>query len=232
MEKLNIFLRQDPFQNKAAAEYEKVDGILALALYAVLMIAYHLSGRFYARTGIYAGIYVNLFLGALALTLAYGRRQTLQSIGLGKQNLKKSVIAGIALGLGVLLINLIPGLLDQRKLHSPGSLAAGFLYYFFVIALTEEIVFRGYIQTRIQGLIKNPVSATLFSALLFLLSHIPYQLAASGKALLPFLSEHLITLGFTFLWHLVFTFLYARYRSLAAPTLFHAFLNWSNYLFR
>jgi uncharacterized protein len=61
--------------------------------------------------------------------------------------------------------------------------------------------------------------------------HIPFQMGVSHMNFLSYISNNFITLIFTFGWHIVFNFMYAKYNSIAAPTIFHTIMDWSNDLF-
>jgi len=74
-------------------------------------------------------------------------------------------------------------------------------------AITEELIFRGYLLPRIDSLVKNKWLSIFISALLFGLVHIGY--ADFGRMLMPFL------IG------LVFGIYYYRYRSLAVLIICH-----------
>ena len=99
-------------------------------------------------------------------------------------------------------------------------------YYFVVIGLAEEIIFRGYIQTRIYGLIKKDVPAIAMTGVLFYAMHLPYQMPVNGMQL------SLINFAIMFALHIVMNFLHRKYNSLAAPMVFHGLLDWGGALLR
>ncbi|WP_083879838.1 CPBP family intramembrane glutamic endopeptidase [Desulfitobacterium dichloroeliminans] len=100
-----------------------------------------------------------------------------------------------------------------------------------VISLVEEIIFRGYIQTRLYGLIKRPLFAIILGGILFMLMHIPFQIGYAKMGLFAYIQVNYITLMFTFIWHVVFDFLYRKYNTIYASTIFHGLMDWANYLF-
>ncbi|MDU2491743.1 MAG: CPBP family intramembrane glutamic endopeptidase [Clostridium celatum] len=55
-----------------------------------------------------------------------------------------------------------------------------FLYMLIEIALVEEIIFRGFLQQRLKGLIKNKYVNLLVVAFVFGSIHIPFILAQSN----------------------------------------------------
>lgn len=50
--------------------------------------------------------------------------------------------------------------------------------YFLTVALCEEIVYRGYIGTRLYGLIKNQYCVVMVTGILFIVMHFPYRMLA------------------------------------------------------
>jgi len=55
--------------------------------------------------------------------------------------------------------------------------------YFLLTAVCEELVFRGYIGTRISGFFKNKYITVALTGILFVLMHFPYRLTAYDMTL-------------------------------------------------
>lgn len=231
MNRLKDFFKVDLKYKESVLKYGQTDGILALIIYSLVMIFYYAMGIVYARTNLYLGVLINLVLAFVCIAFALIKKQNLESIGFSRKNLKKSIILGVIFGLVVLLVNLIPGLMSGKILNTLPNLLVNLLYYLVIIALVEEIIFRGYIQTRIYGLVKKPILAILLTAFLFMSIHIPFQMYVNHMNFILYISSNYITLVFTFIWHIVLNFLYTKYNSIVAPTIFHTIMNWSNYLF-
>ncbi len=77
----------------------------------------------------------------------------------------------------------------------------------FTAGVTEELIFRGYIQPRLELLFKNTWSAIFISSLLFGLLH--YRYGTWFNVLGPFMMG------------LVFAFYYSKYRNIKLLILFH-----------
>ena len=104
------------------------------------------------------------------------RKQSLKSIGFNKVQILKQISIGIILYLLSLILNWVPGInfnLDSMSIWS-------FLYMLIEIALVEEIIFRGFLQQRLKGLIKNKYVNLLIVAFIFGSIHIPFILAQSN----------------------------------------------------
>ncbi len=228
---IKSFLAIDEKYKSVVNNYGSVDGIYSVVSYVLVMVLYYVMGVVYAEHNLYLGYQINLLLAIVCMTFVFSRRQTMESIGFGKRNLIKSIILGTILSTIIVLINLVPGLMGGREFQSFSRLGSQFLYYFVIIALVEEIIFRGFIQTRIYGIIKKPVVAILLTSFMFMSMHIPFQMGAAHMDFFTYISNNFVTLIFIFGWHIIFNYLYAKYNSIAAPTIFHAFMDWSNYLF-
>lgn len=214
------------------ARYTRFDGALALGFYLLLLGIYAFDGLLLLRTGLHLGIWTNLFLTLLCIALVLLRRQGLASIGFTKKRLASSLLCGFGFGLLLFLVFISPQLFAKRPLADTRTIFYNLFYYFFIIGLSEEIIFRGYIQTRIHAFFRSDKAATVVGALLFGLMHIPFQAASRGMSLPAFLQSNWSMVLIPFLWHFVLNFLYRKFNSIAAPTILHGFMNFSTSIFR
>lgn len=90
--------------------------------------------------------------------------------------------------------------------------------YFFSVAVCEELVFRGYIGTRMFSLVKRKSTAVVLTGLLFVLMHFPYRMVAYGMTFRDFQPGWLIDLLIT---HTVFSLIYMKTNSLYGAILPH-----------
>lgn len=231
MKKIEHYFKQDSRYTTLLNAYNKLDGIIAVVYYVFLLIAYYVSGVIYAKSNIYLANQLSQVLVIFIILILIIRKQRIETIGFSKNNIKKSLILGVVSACVVFLINFIPNFLKGNELLPFSQLLSSFIFYLFVIALTEEIIFRGYIQTRIYGIIKKPSYAILLTAFMFMVMHIPFQMGIAQMDFTTFVANNYITLIFQFSWHIVFNFMYTKYNSIIAPTIFHTVMNWSNYLF-
>ncbi len=231
MKNLISFFKTDDSYQQEVSIYRPIDGILAIAVFVLVMIAYYWMGLLQANRNIYLGVPVNLFFIVLCILLAILRKNGITSLGFKKKHAKASLLLGLVVGLMVVLGNGAISLGSGASFSPIGLIVSRFFYYLVVISLMEEIVFRGYIQSRIFGLVRNNWAATILSAVMFMLMHIPYQLGAAGMGLIAFTQSNWLWLVLVFMWHMVFTYLFRKYNSIYAPTLFHALMDWGNILF-
>lgn len=231
MNKLVRFFQTDESYQKEVSRYGIIDGMIAIALYLVLMTLYYGMGLYQAKTNIYLGDPVSLFLIALCILIVILRKDGIKSLGFRKKYAKKSIIMGLILGILIVLGNVAVGITNGNTFAPVGTILLKFFYYLIIISLTEEVIFRGYIQSRIFGLVHNNALATILVAIMFVLSHIPYHLSVSKMNLVQFCQSNALWFVSVFILHLVFTYLYRKYNSIFASTIVHALMDWSNDLF-
>lgn len=205
----------------------------AILLWASMMAVYAFFGivQIFFRLSLAALSNLLFFLICIAIVLR--KKQGISSLGLGREHIGRSCKMGLACAAVIVFLNgVLPGILHNGSLAAPGSLLMWLLYYMILIALPEEVIFRGYLLTRMEAGMGSAKKAVLLSGLLFVLIHIPYQLIASGMHSVAYLlNGNLVTLFMTFIWHLVFCWIFKKSRSLYGVILLHGFMDWSNVLF-
>lgn len=231
MKPIKSYFKTDSQYKEMASKYTHIDGIASIIFYVLLMGVYYFMGVIFDTKNLYLGNQINIILSVICIIYVLFRGHKLSSIGFSKKNLGKSLIMGLVAGGIILLIQLLPGVMSGRQFNPVSKLMSDFMYYLIIIGLTEEIIFRGFIQTRIYGIVKKPIKAILLTAFMFMIMHIPFQMGAAHMGFFEYIANNFITLIFTFGWHLVFNFMYSKYNSIVGPTVFHAIMNWSNYLF-
>jgi membrane protease YdiL (CAAX protease family) len=207
--------------------YSKTDGILAVTMYVLLMFIYYFMGVLYIQKQLYLGIPVNLLLIVACIILVLVRRQKLSSIGFTLKNIGKALMTGVVLGIIFsFFMNVLPNILARGKIISVNQALYNIFYYFIIISLSEEVIFRGYIQTRLYGLIKHDNHAVIVAGFLFYTIHLPFQMTVNGMQI------NLINMVVIVSMHFMMNYLYRRYNSLVGPTVFHGLLDWGGNLFR
>ncbi len=221
------FFSTDDSYKEMISKYTTIDGILAMAMYILLLFVYYFMGLLFIQRQIYLGVPINLLLIAICVMLVLMRKQKLSSIGFTLKNIGKSLLTGIFLGIIFsFFMNVLPNILAGGKVITVNRALYNIFYYFIIIALSEEVLFRGYIQTRIYGLIKCDILAVIMTGILFYAMHLPFQMSVNG------IKINLINMIIMIVLHFVMNFLYRKYNSLAAPTVFHGLLDWGGNLLR
>lgn len=160
-------------------------------------------------------------------------KEKIASLGLTKKNLSKALYWGIGLGIIFAVEGLATNIFKYRGLYLPEFEYSflgliGLLLLSFVTAFSEEVVFRGYIFTRLWRIWKNEWLANLISAFLFTLIHLPIGLFVLSYAPLAMLAY----LFFVFVYGFGSAFVFARSENLVSSILMHVFWSWPIILFR
>ena len=208
--------------NENIKKYDKKDGMLAILLFTILIVMYALLGILYKNNSfikdnikIIACLF-NLLLITITFLFVKLRKQGLETIGL-KGRWKLSIILGGVLSLFYFYCNCLDHLINGEKLISITSILF-LMIYFLLTAICEEFVFRGYIGTRLNGLIKNKYIVILITGLLFVIMHFPYRMIAANMSLSDFDIGWLIDL---FIFHLVMNFIYMKTNSIYGSIIPH-----------
>ena len=142
--------------------------------------------------------------------------QKLESIGIRKDDLGKSAVLGFSLG--AILIVIYGVVVSSLGLKFEG-LSSTFLYgvvFFIMVGLSEETIFRGFIQNRLIarfGTLRGLVATSFF----FALYHLPLlYILYSGDILGSLLGALL-----RFFPGLIFGYIMIRCQNLIAPSIFH-----------
>lgn len=225
----NIFYYSQEYELETQ-QYKKIDLILCLLLYVSVLFLYYLMGKIFVSddvtltegvifigTGIISIIIIGIVFAFCSL-----RRQKISTIGFHSSKAKDSFKCGMILVLSVIMIFGLVAVFSGSSIKSDiPTIFIRFFYYLIEIAFVEELVFRGYIGTRIYGCIKNKFFAVAFTGLLFVFIHLPFQMVMANMTILEYVSYAWANLIFIFLLHFFLQLLYAKYKSIIAPTLFH-----------
>jgi len=236
------------FDEETKETFTKRDGVYSLIYFAFYMILIFLFGLLVFKTRIYKDLgayfsdgaffrlifyipYVIVSLLPIFLILKL-RGQSLRSVGIKREHAGKSILIGLVGSIPFSIMNAI-GPIHSGKTINPDFWENlwTFLYFLLCIAFAEELVFRAFLQTRIQGLIKNKWASIIIVGMLFGLMHIPFQMIRANMPLMDFILYDLSHLITTCLIHIYFVYLYTRHNNIIAPTLAHALMDFSYDIF-
>ena len=208
--------------NDNLKKYDKKDGMLAILLFAIIIIMYALLGILYKNNSFIKenikiiGCIFNFLLIIITIIFVKSRKQRLNTIGLNER-WKLSLIIGLIISLFYFYCNCLSHLIEGRELISISEIL--FLaIYFLLVSVCEELVFRGYIGTRLNGLIKNKYIALFITGILFVVMHFPYRMIAANMSLSDFDIGWLINL---FIFHLIMSFIYMKSNSIYGSIIPH-----------
>jgi membrane protease YdiL (CAAX protease family) len=163
--------------------------------------------------------------------LVYGEGASLKEVGINFENFSRT--AYFILGLGVLFV-FEAGVLNYIKhggFNFAGEIGGGFWWVFglsLVTATTEEVVYRGYIFSRVWDGLGNEWFANIITSVGWVVLHFPvyiFGLSLSG-------GDFLATSLLVFVFSMGSGFIYARTRNVFGSILLHVLWQWPIILFR
>lgn len=207
--------------------FNTIDGIKAISLYIIYILILFVQGFTYTTSlsldilntlQIIFPIFI-LIIGIVFIVLS---KDKLYTVGLTKTKLLQSLIIGM-----ILAVILIIGMAVYYRVVE--NVSVGIIYPtlgafgIFVIAATqEEIIFRGYIQTRLTGIINEPIICSFCTALLFLVMHYPTRWVVGGFSFNSLSLYYVINL---IVLHFVCDFVYKKTNCLWGAIILHFLYN-------
>lgn len=213
-------------------QYTKKDGILSFILFGIIVLNYSILAvleikfEFIKENIVLLGCIFNALMIAITILFIKLNKQTLNTIGISKGKRKISIVIGIILALFLFYNNCLSHLISGSKLISIPKILILLIYY-LLVAICEEIVFRGYIGTRIYGLIKKRWLAVFAVGILFIIMHFPYRMIAYGMTLSDLTVKNFSWIIDLFITHLVFNFIYLKTNSLYGAIIPHWMSNFA-----
>lgn len=164
----------------------------------------------------------------LPLIIAMKRnRQNLGSIGISGKDRRRMLALGFILSAIYITVAgfLAPSLGGGFKGFSP-SLAYGLIVY-AIVGFSEEIVFRGYVQTRLVAY-SGTLRGLVTTALLFALWHLPGRYYQFSGVVLEAFASALLLLPIS----LLFGYVMLRSQNIIPSSIFHLFVDWNELLWQ
>ena len=224
--------------NEEVTQYSKKDAVHALmyAGYVTLMVLLFFvvvntvgvfrdsDGQLSFAAQILGVVSVPMYIGLLFVILKK-KGQTLRSVGLHLIDWKKSLFVGLLyFVVFVIVLSLLPGLMFGWRLNDPLTLI-WLTVYLLIMAVWEDVVFIGYIQTRIYGLVKKDLWAIALGGFVFAAFHYPNLVAGYILGVTMFdVGFWLYFLMMTASWilmHVLYNSVFRKYRSIISVLLFH-----------
>jgi len=210
---------------KEVSGYQKKDTVIVFLFFVCYLIVITIAGFAHLLFGLsMLGSWFNLAAVAVCVVMILLKKERLSSIGLGSDNILGSLGIGLLCSvISFILLGIVP-FINGCAFAPITHFLNRFGYQLLFIAFAEEVLFRGYIQTRLYGMFKNEVSAILIGALIFAVMHLPIMLVLNGAAWLFSLGT-LILFIFWSSMHIICNFIYRRTGSIFGVVLFHAVFN-------
>lgn len=223
---MNSIFQNDKSYSSNLKLYTTKDGLLSLILFGIFILIYSIVAildikvEFIKNNILIIGCMFNVLLILITILFVKLRRQSLDTIGIYKGKWKKSCCIGMILACILFFNNCGSYLLQGNKLIAIHNIFTYVIYYFFV-SLCEEIVFRGYISTRICGIIKRQWFAIIAAGFLFIIMHFPYRMIAYGISLKELTINNLFWLIDLFVTHIILNYIYMKTNSLYGAIIPH-----------
>lgn len=207
-------------------QYTKKDGVLAFILFGIMMLIYSILAVLQIKCEIIkenrmiVGCIIDALIIVITMLFIKSNKQNMDTIGLYKGKWKNSIIIGIILASFLFYTNCLSDLISGSHLIDLKEILK-LLVYYLSGAVCEEIAFRGYIGTRIYGLIKKRWLAVTIVGFLFVLIHFPYRMIAYGMTLSDLAIKKFSWIIDLFITNLVLNFIYLKTNSLYGAIIPH-----------
>lgn len=159
-------------------------------------------------------------------------KANLESIGITFKNLFPAVYFAIALGSLFTIEGVIVNYLKYGSLNFKANLGTETLLVSlglsFATAISEEIVFRGYLFTRISQALQNEWKANIITSIGWTIIHIPVTIFVNKLS--PVAA--IVYLFLTFIFGVGSSFVYARTKNISSSIFLHVLWEWPIMLFR
>lgn len=212
--------------NNKLNEYKVKDGISAFVLMGIMLLLYSVMALLekqsnFIRNNILAvGCVFNLIMIGITIIFIKKSNKKIDTIGLYKGNWKASCVIGVVLA-GILFFNnCLSHILAGEKLIPVKEIMMLIIYY-LLVSFCEEIVFRGYIGTRLFGLVKKKWLAVIVTGLLFIIMHFPYRMIAYEMTLGDLTINNMSWIIDLFITHTILSYIYMKTNSLYGSIIPH-----------
>lgn len=113
-------------------------------------------------------------------------------------------------------------LISGKQMHTNiTSIVMEVISNLIFVGFLEELIFRGYIGTRLFGYFKNKILSIIVVGIMFAFMHIPYRFVMSNMTFYDFMNVYWKSFSGLFIPHLFLQWLYSKYNSIIAPTMVH-----------
>lgn len=212
--------------HREVMKYEHKDSFLAIGLFCIINVLYVFAAALERNNStikenpMIVGCVINGIMIVTTLLFIKIRKQKLSSIGLCKGKWKQSCLIGLILAVVLFFNNCLSYVIGGADFIEVKDIFRYVIFY-LMVALCEEIVFRGYIGTRLYGLIKNQYIVILVSGILFIIMHFPYRMIAYGMTIRDLTISNIGWLLDLFITHIVLSLIYLKTNSLYGSIIPH-----------
>jgi len=243
-----IFKFNAPAYKEMVSMHSTKDGILALVL-SVVTLFFALFAALYLGGAIF-----NIVLTVTPFLIWVCSDDKIETLGFTCKNLGKSFMLGSCLGIPFFLflptnrfwplnlphqtiIRIFENFGEHAQYLTFSRVLFAILSHAVFLAFAEEIFCRGFVQTRIYGIIKSDFLAILFGGTVFALMHMPFRVvfavyvhsdASIFASILLYLRNYFSLPMYLIWWpgmHFLLNYSYRKYNSIVAPLMMHFFVD-------
>ena len=217
-------------------KFDKTDFFLALAIIVAYFVVMGISGLLVPHVSqlqiTIIGGGLNILFVVWVLLLLKVRHQGIDSIGLKEGNITflhkvlpgsvdKSYGINVAKLAAILFFcNCLSNVLFEHQTFIGFADILIYLGYFFTVGLAEEVLFRGYLQTRLHSVLKHILLDVLVTGVLFVLMHFPFRMVAYDMPFWEIISN-VRYMADLFITHLILSYIRIKSDSLYGAILPH-----------
>lgn len=205
-------------------KFDSSDGFLALGIIVTYFVVMTISGiivQYISQLQItIIGGGINVFFVVLVLLCLKMRHQGIETIGLKEGNIRLSFVLGGTLAAIHFFCNCLSNVLFEHQSFIDFADILIYFVYFFTVGLVEEVLFRGYLQTRLHSLLKHILLDVLVTGVLFVLMHFPFRMVAYDMSFWEIISN-VRYIADLFITHLILSYIRIKSDSLYGAILPH-----------
>lgn len=211
---------------KNVNKYQRIDALFAIGLFFIICVLYAiiavLENKYpvIKESSIFVGCGLNILMVIITILFIKIRKDNFSSIGIYGGKWKLSCLIGLILAAVFFYTNCLSHVIDGADFVELGNIIK-FVVYYLTVALCEEIVFRGYIGTRLYGFIKNQYFVIIVSGILFVVMHFPYRMIVYGMTISDLTIYNMGWIIDLFITHIVLSFIYLKTNSLYGSIISH-----------
>lgn len=201
--------------------------LCSVVLYIILSYVYlkYFESSF-PQSGVIRSIIVRGCLLVPSFIFIILNHEKMSSLGIGKKNIFSSITIGLICSGFYILTYILINNIDYSRLINKFDFNIGvsFLYLFIyclVIALSEEFLYRGYLQTRLAAYYGENLGL-LYATIIFAVMHIPQYMVDNNYGIGNALVQCISLLPISF----VYGYLYKKTQNLTSCVMLHTFCNW------
>lgn len=196
---------------------------IAVLYYIVYMLGLLLMGILYQKQSVFRRWpYYILFLVCFFIVLV--KDKSLGSLGFTKEKLKPNLLISLVIVLFTFGTSVI--LYPEHFVQ----LVQETIYYVFEIALVEEVIFRGLLQSYLFGSEAPRRLVFAIGAVMFSLSHLPFQMYLHNDVSWGYVMGAMPQLIYTFLFHLFMCWITEKRKDILIPVALHYVTNYINFV--